>query len=136
MAEQPGEKVYLDENNVLVTSKRAVLSGTTYALNNITSVKMSKKDPDHGCMLILTLAGVLGVLIGIFVLQDGASGWAWVILGAIMAVGGGTVITQSKPDHIVRLGSASGETNALSSKDQAFIMRVTEALNDAIIDRA
>jgi len=37
--------------------------------------------------------------------------------------------------YAVRIGSASGETNALSSRNQAHISQIVEAINKAIVER-
>lgn len=57
------------------------------------------------------------------------------IVGALMLVAGLVIAALSKPSYIVRLGSASGEADALISKDREYIQKIVNALNEAIIKR-
>ncbi len=49
------ETIYSD-NNVSVTTTRVMISGTTYALRNITSVKMAMTPASQGCAIVLLTA--------------------------------------------------------------------------------
>jgi hypothetical protein len=57
------------------------------------------------------------------------------IFGLILMAVGISLIWRGRPQSQVRLQSASGETTALSSRNDALVRRVVSALNDSIIYR-
>ena len=116
------ETVFLSENNVQVTNARFIVSGQTYAMTGITSVKNAKQNPSRTLPIILGLIG-LGLL--------GAAPFA-----GILAIGIAVAIfVMSKSKHTVVLHTSGGQVEALSSTDTDHIVRIIAALNDAIIHR-
>jgi hypothetical protein len=113
------EKVYLDEDGILVTSSRFVVPGETYAMSGITSVKGASKS-----------TVVASLLIGLFGLYMGT---VHIIYGALFIGAAALWYFQSK--HMVVLTTASGASEALSSRDKDKIFRIIDALNDSIIGR-
>jgi len=59
------ENIYSD-NNVSVTTARIIVSGTTYALRNITSVKMTATKGEPVIPVVLMIVGVIVVGVGLF----------------------------------------------------------------------
>ena len=122
MAEE--EKIYFDEGNVKVTRARFIVPGQTHAMSGVTSVRASKNQPVKGPAIM----GGVGVLL----LFGGEIGV--MAFGALLIVG--AVLWYLKgAEYIVVLSSASGEAEALSSKNADWIDRIINALNDAIVDR-
>lgn len=113
------EKVYLDEGGVIVTSARFVVPGQTYAMSGITSVKGVSKST----LVASVIIGLFGLVIAVSSSYVGA-----LIIGV-------AVLWFFQSKHIVMLTTASGESEALSSRDQKRITRIIEALNNAIIGR-
>lgn len=119
------EQTFLEENGVQVTNARFVTPGQTYAMSGVTAVKSIQKNPSRVGPIVLIVIGVLMLFGG----QD-------VLMGALVFLAAGIIWWISKkPEYIVLLSSASGETQALNSKDKAFIDKVVKALNEAIIAR-
>jgi hypothetical protein len=148
------ENVFYRDGSVLVTNARAVLGASTFAMANITSVTAAVIPADRTLGIVISvfggcLSGFCGliflaslmlsfnssskfttsvisgnVLIGLFVL------FGILILGV-----GIFLAIRAKPTYVVRIGSASGETNVLPSKDYSYISRVVNAMNQAIIYR-
>jgi len=56
-------------------------------------------------------------------------------IGLLILAGGIALAIMSKPTYAVRIGSASGESNALVSKNGEYIENIVAAMNDAIIKR-
>ena len=118
------EMTFLDEGGVTVTNARFVVPAQTYAMSGITSVKSLKHTPSIKGPVILGLIGLAGLggkdttIVALIFL---AAGIAWFIL--------------NKPKYSAVLRSASGEAEALTSKDSDFISRIVKALNEAIISR-
>ena len=124
------EETYYSRDDIHITNARAVLGGKTYAMANITSVSMAKKPANR------TL-GIVIALIGVIIAACGGIGDTsiWIILGVLGLVVGIVIAALIKPSYIVRLGSASGESDALASHDQQYIREIVVAVNEAIISR-
>ena len=112
-----------------VTTNRVSIQGTTYALRNITSVKMEATKPGFGCAVVPIAFGVIALVVSI---ARGEFFLATFIGGAPLAVGVFLQFTR-KPIFHVRISSASGEAKALSSQDQVYIERIVKSINAAIV---
>jgi len=130
----PKEEIIYADNAVAVTSTRVVIGGTTYALRNITSVKMAFSSPDF-------IGPVCLLLFGAFILFLTLIPWSpqnyKPVLGAVL--GGGIIglaillMCSLKPRYHVGIASAAGEIHALTSKDQAYVERIVLSVNEAIV---
>jgi len=120
------EQVFLNEGGVTVTNARFIVPSQTYAMSGITSVKTYEKTPSRNGPLILIIIGVLMALGG---KQEAIGAVVFVLVLAVV-----WWIFQ-KIEYQVRLSTASGEATALKSKDADWIIRVVNALNEAIIHR-
>jgi hypothetical protein len=119
------EQSFLDEGGVTVTNSRFIVSGQTYAMSGITSVKALTRKPSRKGPIILVAIGLLAML----------AGKEAVVVGLLFLAGGTVWWILHKPTYIVVLHSASGEAEALTSKDGGFISRAVNALNQAIVAR-
>lgn len=123
--------VYQDEN-IHVTNLRAMLQGKTYAMANVTSVSMFRQAGN-------TTPGVVAAVIGGFMLlgavTDSELRGCFLVFGLLILVIGIAILASTKDTYWVRIGSASGETNALSSTNRDYIQRVVNAMNEAIVRR-
>jgi len=125
--------VYQDAN-IHVTNLRAMLQGKTYAMANITSVSMFTQFANRSPGVVTAIIGGLFVLMGLAAGED-LRGCSFVF-GAILLIIGIAVAAAAKHIYWVRIGSASGETNALSSGDRDYILRIiVQAMNEAIVRR-
>jgi Family of unknown function (DUF6232) len=132
------ETIYAD-NAVAVTTTRVIIWGTTYALRNITSVRMTFTPARVAGAIFLLIAGLMVALvalaIGSFVGADGIQYpliGVYVFAGAIIAIAI-LLMTKAKPMYHVNLSSASGEIHALTSKNKTYIEKVVVSINDAIV---
>jgi hypothetical protein len=134
MAEQPSEEVLLDTENIKVTTARAILGGKTYAMSNITSVRMAKASA-------IAIFPVLGIAIGAILMLGGFATIRDLgrpllfVLGLAFVAGGLLSLIRAEPTYHVRTGSPSGEADVMSSKDQATIQTIVDAMNNAIVKR-
>jgi len=115
------EQVFLNEGGVTVTNARFIVPSQTYAMSGITSVKSYEKTPSRKGPLTL-------IIIGFIVTLYKLGAIIFIILGVIWWI-------FQKIEYQVRLSTASGEATALKSKDADWIIRVVNALNEAIIHR-
>lgn len=122
------EKVYYSDGAITVTSTRAVLGGKTYAMANVTSVSLGENQSGVGCAIALI---ALGGLMALAITSKESAGVGVLGLG-MLAIG--IYLLKSKT-FIVRIGSASGEANALQSKDRDYTQKIVDAVSEAIIER-
>lgn len=129
--DRPSEMTIYEEGGVKITTARAVLGGKTYAMSNITSVSMSSEVESAGCITFgLIIGGAAVIIWGVAVGE-----WLMAGIGLVMAVGGFYLNRGEKTKYTVRIGSSSGEADALTSYDQAEIQKIIDAMNDAIVRR-
>jgi len=141
------EVTYYSDGAIRITNARAVLGGKSYAMANITSVAMWKRPANRTPGVVIAIVGLLITLcaccpasftLGSSDSDAAASGLLFVgvgLLGLLGLVAGIVIAAIAKPSYVVRLGSASGETDALVSKDQEYIQKIVNAVNEAIIKR-
>lgn len=125
-----GERVFMDQPNVKITSARAIINGTTYALANVTSVKTFVQEPNPRVLIygsIIFLSG--GLLLLGHITEPG------LVIMAIGAIVLAIYFFLLKPTFWVRIGTAGAEANAIGYRDQAQTKLVVDAMNDAIVHR-
>ena len=128
----PLERYFLrTDDGVVVTNSRFIfpasrnLPGGTYAMANVASVKRKTNPVSRVGPVVLGVVGLLTLLPG----SD------WRPLGAVMVIAAVLWWILHKPTFTVILSSASGDQEALTSKDGEYIQKVINALNEAIIHR-
>lgn len=124
MAQEVG---FFSDQVVTVTSARAVIAGTTYAMANITSVRTFVEPRQIGILIL----GLLLLLVGVAIGLGNAYGALFMALGVIMIAG----YAFSKPKHWVRIATAGVESNAVYSADPNWSAAVVAAINNAIVSR-
>lgn len=127
------EEMLYSDNVVAVTNARIIISGATYVLRNITSVRMTYSAPRVFWSIILALLGII-ILLLFWLRPDGAIAPA----GAFFLPGGmigGAILWMclAKTYFHVGLSTAAGELHVLTSKDKAYILQIVKCINSAII---
>ncbi|MAB38696.1 MAG: QacE [Aequorivita sp.] len=122
--EQHQEKMFYQDSTVTVTQSRYIAGSKTYAMRNISSVSLFKIDKSRTGAILLLIVGIL------LLFFEGIR-----VVGVILAILGGIWLFSIKDEYSVRISTNAGEANSLVSKDQAYIQKVVNALNDAIIHR-
>lgn len=123
--------VYRD-GNIQITNVRAILHDKTYAMANVTSVSTFRQAANKAPGILLILVGSFLLLSGLTADSMEGCGFG---LGLPLLVVGIVITVAAKDVYWVRIGSASGETNALHSRDHAYIQRIVDAMNEAIVRR-
>jgi len=116
------EKVFFKDSTVTVTQSRYICSGKTYAMRNISSVSIFKIEKSRKGAIVLLIVGIL------LLIPEGTR-----IIGLILAVLGGIWVYTIKDEYAVRISTNAGEANSLVDKDEAYIQKIVDALNDAIV---
>lgn len=128
------EKVYYDDGSNKVTSARFVANGTTHAMNGITSVKQRRADFEAESKK----NAIITIVVGVMIAGSGSNSLLVALFGiAVIAVGVFLLKGLAGPYSVYHIvtASASGETEALSSRDGTIITEIENALNNAIIGR-
>ena len=127
------EAVIFKKGTVRITNMRAIIGNKTYVMSNVTSVSVAKQKPNYALLIIIVplLVGGLFATFGGLSQQDlnvGLAGIAALALGIWM-------LRSARTKYIVKIGSASGESNALRSQDEGYIREIVKAMNEAIVRR-
>ncbi|HEY1719147.1 MAG TPA: DUF6232 family protein [Verrucomicrobiae bacterium] len=130
---QPKEETIYSDNAVVVTNMRVIIGGATYALRNITSVKMLFTPPRLVKPILLLIVGSMILLAALVPMTDTdpAPPAVYVVAG-MMIVGAILWMVSAKTKFHVGLSSASGEVHALTSKNRAYIEQIVLSVNEAI----
>src|SRR5882757_3091308 len=92
-----GERTIYQDATVTITTSRAVIAGTTYAMANITSVREVKEASGAGCIAVM---GVAGFVAGGVVILGGATALGLVIM-VFAGLLGAAAYFGNKPKHWV-----------------------------------
>jgi hypothetical protein len=117
------EKTFLSTQGATVTNTRIIVPGKTYAMAGITSVRSTVIGAKRGFPILIALAGIF-----LFFVQQP-------VWGIIFLVGGIAWAFALKDTHAVAINSASGEIQAVVSKDEEYIASIVQAVNEAIVYR-
>ena len=113
-----------------MTNTRIVIRDKTYAAANITSVSMVVIGPQ-------VAGGCAGALFGAVVLAAGilASSNGTIVVGLFVLILSIIIACLKKTKYMMRIVSASAESNALWAYDSAYIQKIVNAINEAIVRR-
>lgn len=117
---------------ITVTDTRVRIGNTTYSMANITSVSITRSPPNRAPGIVIAFLGIVVIAISLFYMDDPSYG---IYIGAGMFIVGLIIAALAKGDYYMRIGSASGESNALQSTERGSIEPVVEAIEKAIIMR-
>jgi hypothetical protein len=123
------ERRFLEDQNVLVTNTRLVKGNETFAMSGITSVMSFPEIPSKNGPIILMVFG------GVIFLFSVQSSWGAAFFGVLLVALSFWWFRSIKPIYHVRLVTASGQRDAMSNSDGAYIDKIVEAVNQAIIHR-
>lgn len=136
------EKVYYDEGGFRVTSARFVAGNTTYPMGTIQAVSKNVKPAELGGVVAALwlgwICGVAGVvaMIGTGLQGEGAGcSWTLLVLGVFLIPIGHGAKRGIHTTYSVEVSTAAGTTQAITSRSEADVDRIVEALNHAIVDR-
>jgi hypothetical protein len=137
------ESIFFQSGDIMVTNARFVVGAKTFAMRGITSVEVVEaeeiveRQPGNAWPGVIIGAGFLIIVVGFlcWILYD-FSFWVLVvsgIMGVLMFIGAGSLLTQSRRAFKIVLKTAGGEVTAYKSFDRDHISQIIRALNDSII---
>lgn len=121
------EVEFFNNKEVTVTNARFVVSGVTYAMNGVTSVKKHREVAKRAIPIWMVIIGAIMLL----AVSDSVAK----LVGVLLIGLGIWLFMKFKDSYVVVLKSSSGESQALISKDETYIDTVINALNDSLIHR-
>ena len=129
------ETVIFENARVKVTNLRAVIDAKIYAMSDVVSVEMTRKDASSCIPVAMMIGGGLWALVTLFSLLskfDAGNVVPFLFAAGLVALGYYTVMS-AKPTYAVKIRSASGESSILESKDKQVIERIVAAMTEAIV---
>jgi hypothetical protein len=117
------EKTFLSQPEATVTNTRIIVPGKTYAMAGITNVRSTVVGANRSWAILTAVIGLL-----LFAQQAG--------LGIFLFACGIIWAFALKDSMAVAINSASGEIQAVVSKDAKYIFSIVEAVNEAIVYRS
>jgi hypothetical protein len=129
--EAPTEKTYYsDQQGIRITSTRAIIDNKTYSMANVSSVARGRVPASYGGAIVMMMIGLLLALGGF-----GGSSIELGVTGLLVLVVGIVIAASLKDTWTVRITAASGEMDALRSKNKQYVDTVVNAINEAIVGR-
>jgi hypothetical protein len=129
-----GEETVYAGGDVTVTTARVICDGTTYALRNITSVKMGITPANPNAPRLMVLLGGLLLFCGLAeMFHSFGEGLMLGLLGAGLFGGGFAVWNNATADYHLAIASSSGEVQAYTSTDRQKVEQIVAAVNEAIV---
>lgn len=121
------EQAFFEEDFVTVTRSRIVIGNQTYPVANITSIRT---DTVHPNLLGPFLVGIFGAFVLIAGISEGAGAF---LFGAGLIAVSVVLWKRAKATYTIFFGTAGGERRALESEDADYVVRVAEAIDQALI---
>lgn len=128
---------FLDENNVSVSNSRFIVNGQTYAISNVTSVKLvtNKNLSNEGAVT----TGFWLLIIGVsFLLPSFVYDSTFMILCGFAMIGIGILLFSNKEftySYSLVLSTSAGEIQVLENTNKSYIENIVSALNQSIVSR-
>jgi hypothetical protein len=141
---QPQQVVFYSEDDVTITSARAVLGAKSYALSGVKSVEViHAKDAasQKRAGIILTVTGLIGLALGVLLMRwteffEGLDGLFYCLTpAALFAISGLVGVASASDKWTLRVKTASGKEDVLSAREEAWIRAVADAMTQAITAR-
>jgi len=124
------EPILLEEGDVIITSRRAIIGTETYPLSDIISVRITKDSSTIGCLFAVMLSGAFFLGMLSFITTQYSSE---IRLSAFIVGGAALIIALLvPPDYILQIRSMSGKFSTLRSINVDYLRRVADALEGAM----
>ena len=127
------ESIYFQDDKILVSQTRYIVSGTTYAIRNISSVAINNIEKSRFFPLFLLIVGLIAFLATLAVGDRGTE--MWIPIGLVLIVIGGAWLATIKDEYSVRITTNAGQRDSYISTNRELITNIVHALNEAIIGK-
>ena len=125
MQTQQAEVPIYQDGAVTITRTLVKVANKSYPINGIGSVDVRPPDRSKG-----VITGLVFIGFGIWWINSiNNAGWVSIVLGGLVLLG-----SLSLPNHLV-LRTASGDQQALDSRDKAYLSKIKAAIEQAVVMR-
>jgi hypothetical protein len=128
------DKIYFEDNAVLVSITRYKAFNQTYAMKDITSVSLQEKTPTYTLFFLIVFFAILQAMFDFEFIEDWLTGYRYLDT-LIISIIGLVSLSLYKTEYFVSITNISGQINTLRSYDKKYIENVVKCINQAIIDR-
>lgn len=131
-----GERVFLEKDGVKVTNTRFIVTGQTYAMASVNSVKVDVNNVSPSGAMPATIS-VFSIIWLLVLLSSESIYWGYFPVALSLVVAGiwWASSLKTKFEYIIILTTSSGETSALKSENESDIRVIEKALIEAIVSR-
>jgi len=127
------EEEYFRSGDVVITRTLARFGGVSYAISNISLVRLGYERKLNPTAVILIIIGVLTFVVGLNQVQFDDSMRVVVVAGAILAIVGGVVQKiWPKKEYTFILKANSGDAHSFTIENADFATKVKAAIEEAI----
>lgn len=128
------DKIYFQDNNVLVSITRFKVFNQTYAMKDITSVSLKVETPSYTLTILILIFAIFQAIFDFDFIADWLSGYRYLdtILICIIAFYSHYLY---KTHYFVSITNNSGQIDSISSTKKEYIDNIIKCINQAIIDR-
>jgi len=128
------DKIYFQDNDVLVSITRFKAFNQTYAMKDITSVSLQENTPTYTLSIAIILFAILQAIFDFDFIEDWFTGYRYLDTFFICSIGMAS-LSFYKTEYFVSITNMSGQMNTLKSKNKEYILNIVNCINQAIIDR-
>jgi len=125
------EQAYFSDDKVTITKTHATIDGKPYTVGDISSVQMAKRPPARNLPITLIAIGFMSGLAAF----GGESRFLYGSVAVMFLVLGVLLFVSQHDRYAVQINLTSGKVDALLSRDQEYVQRIVDALNQAITER-
>ncbi len=127
------ERILFSEDETVISTGRITISGNHYFINQVASCKVDWTDEidkikDAYRKTLLLFSAIMGIYLG-FKTKSFLLGVFFTILGMIAAL---IFLNPHYKLYHLRLGMSSGEIDAVHSKSREYLLRMSNAINEAM----
>lgn len=119
------ENIFFKNETVTISQNQFIVENQTFALDNVTSIKIETSPPSRRVSGNTAIIGALCLSLDEL----------FFMLGFVLLAVAGYLWKIGKPKHSIILNTSAGEKQTLVSDDEEYIKQVFAALNAALESR-
>ncbi|MCC5931050.1 MAG: hypothetical protein JJU28_17520 [Cyclobacteriaceae bacterium] len=128
------DKVYFQDDQVLISLTRFKAFNNTYAMKDITSVSLELDVPAPIIPFIIFIFAIFQAIFDFGFIEDWLTGYRY-LDSCIIFIVGFFFLNFYKTKYFVSILNNSGQVKTITSENKEYIDKIVNSLNQAIIDR-
>lgn len=122
------ERTILQEGNVKITNRRALIDTDTYGISNIKSVILTRQARSKRPLLLI----VVGILLAYWSAITDGQYMEFFNIGIVLVIAGIVTFLFIRPPYTIHFETTSGKIGILNTTDISLTKRIVDAMNTAI----